>query len=197
MWLCVTGWAVTKLWRHHIPSQSLKLLKEQHSITSSCDVTLYHWASSYCILKVKCTLVQALRLCTGRTARRGSRVIALTFHDHSTRRGWGVSVMPRPLFTPIVQEAGWVPVPVWTHAENLAPTGIRSSDRPACSQSLYQLCYPVHVFWRHHNYLKCWDLLNEQQSITSQKMRIFVLAMLVTFIAYFLIQNVYKWSILY
>jgi len=38
--------------------------------------------------KVKCTLVQALRLCTGRTAHRGSRGIALLFHDHGTRRGW-------------------------------------------------------------------------------------------------------------
>jgi hypothetical protein len=32
-------------------------------------------------VKVKCTLVQALRLCTGRTAHRGSRGIALLFHD--------------------------------------------------------------------------------------------------------------------
>ena len=77
--------------------------------------------------KVKCTLAQALRLCTGRTAHRGSRGIALLFHDHGTRRGWGVSVTPRPLFTPgkdpapIVQEAGWAPGPVWTGAENLAP----------------------------------------------------------------------------
>jgi hypothetical protein len=31
--------------------------------------------------------VQALRLCSGRTAHRGSRGIALLFHDHSTRRG--------------------------------------------------------------------------------------------------------------
>ena len=62
--------------------------------------------------KVKCTLVQALRLCTGRTAHRGSRYIALLFHDHGTR------VAPQP---------------VWTGAENLAPTGIRSSDRPARS----------------------------------------------------------------
>ena len=35
---------------------------------------------------VKCTLVQALRLCTGRTAHRGSRGIGLLFHDHGTRR---------------------------------------------------------------------------------------------------------------
>ena len=37
--------------------------------------------------KVKCTLLQALRLCTGSTAYRGSRGIALPFHDHGTRRG--------------------------------------------------------------------------------------------------------------
>jgi len=51
-------------------------------------------------IKVKCTLVQALRLCTGRTAHRGSRGIPLLFLDHGTRRGWGVSVTPRPFFTP-------------------------------------------------------------------------------------------------
>ena len=38
-------------------------------------------------LKVKVTLVQALRLCTDRTAHRGSRGIALPFHDHGPRRG--------------------------------------------------------------------------------------------------------------
>jgi hypothetical protein len=38
-------------------------------------------------VKVKVTLVQALRLCTGRTAHRGSRGIDLPFHDHGTRRG--------------------------------------------------------------------------------------------------------------
>ena len=99
---------------------------------------------------VKCTLVQALRVCTGRTAHRGSRGIALPFHDHGTRRGWGVSVTPRLLFTsgkdpvPIVQEAWWAPVLVWTGAENLASTGIQSPDRPARSQSLYRLRFPAH-----------------------------------------------------
>jgi hypothetical protein len=65
-----------------------------------------------------------------------------------TRRGWGVSVTSRLLFTPgkdpvpIVQEAGWSPGPAWTGAENLAPTGIRSPYRPARSQLLYRLSYP-------------------------------------------------------
>jgi len=51
-------------------------------------------------VKVHPFTVQALRLCTGRMAHRGSRGIALFFLDHSTRRGWGVSVTHRPLFTP-------------------------------------------------------------------------------------------------
>jgi hypothetical protein len=70
------------------------------------------------------------------------------FTDHkSTIRVRGVSVTPRPLSTPgkdpvpIVQKAGWAPGPVWTLAENLAPTGIRSPYRLARSQSLYRLSY--------------------------------------------------------
>jgi len=101
-------------------------------------------------IKVNCTHVQALRLCTGRTAHSGSRGIALLFHYHGTRKGWGVSVTPRPLFTPgkypvpIAQEIGLSPRPVWTGAENLAPTGIRWPDRPGSSQSLCRLSYPAH-----------------------------------------------------
>ena len=78
-------------------------------------------------LSLKCTPVQALRLCTCRMADRGSRGIALPFHDHGTRRGWGVSVTPRPLFTPgrdpvpIVQAAGWAPVPVWDRCGKFRP----------------------------------------------------------------------------
>jgi len=60
------------------------------------------------------------------------RGIALLFHHRGTRRGWVVSSMPRPHFTPgkdpvpIVQEAGWVPGPVWTGGKTFVPTGIRS-----------------------------------------------------------------------
>jgi len=58
--------------------------------------------------------------------------MALLFLDYGTRRGWGVSVTPRLLFNPrkdpvpIVKETGWAPGPLWTGAENLAPTGISS-----------------------------------------------------------------------
>ena len=62
--------------------------------------------------------------------------------------GWVVNATPRPLYppgknpVPIVQEAGWTSGPVWTDAEDLATTGIRSPDRPAHSESLYRLSYP-------------------------------------------------------
>ena len=107
---------------------------------------LHHTAKKK--VRVKCTLVQALRLCTGRAAHRESTGVSLLFLDHGTRRGWGVSVTPLPLFTPgndsvpIVQEAGWTPGPVWTSAKNVTPIGILSPDLPARSQSLYRLSYP-------------------------------------------------------
>jgi hypothetical protein len=49
---------------------------------------------------------------------------------------WGpvVNATPQSLYpsgkgpVPIVQEDGWDPGPVWTGAENLAPTEIRSPD---------------------------------------------------------------------
>jgi len=44
--------------------------------------------------KVKCTLVQALRLCTGRTAHRWRKGIALLLLDHGTRRGEGSASRP-------------------------------------------------------------------------------------------------------
>ena len=45
--------------------------------------------------------------------------------------GWGqphasAASTPGKDPVPIVQEAGWAPGPVWTGAENLVPTGIRS-----------------------------------------------------------------------
>ena len=77
-----------------------------------------------------------------------SRGIALLLHDLGIEDGGGWSTPRHGRFTPrkdpvpIVQEAGWAPGPVWTGAENLAPTGIRSPDRPARSESLYRLSYP-------------------------------------------------------
>ena len=80
-------------------------------------------------------------------AQKGNRGIALLFFNLHAR--WGGWTTPRPgRFTPqkdlipIAKEAGWVPGRVWTGAENLAPTGIRSSDRPAHREPLNRLSYP-------------------------------------------------------
>ena len=96
-------------------------------------------------LKVKCTLVQALRLCRGHTGRRGSRVIALPSHDHGTRKGWEASVTSRPLFTP--GKTRWLGGPQGRSGQVRKispPTGIRSPDHPTRNQSLYRLRYPAH-----------------------------------------------------
>ena len=63
-------------------------------------------------VKVKVTLVQTLRLCTGRTAHRRSRRIALLFLDHGTRRGWratsrpGQSLLPGKTRYPLYRRLG-------------------------------------------------------------------------------------------
>ena len=62
--------------------------------------------------------------------------------------GWVVNVTSRPFLppgkdpVPIVQEAGWAAEQVWTSAENLASTGIRSPVRPTRSESKCRLPYP-------------------------------------------------------
>jgi hypothetical protein len=120
---------------------------------------IQHWQRGICLrgkVKVKFTLVQALRLCSGCMAHRGSRGIALPFLDHGTRRGVKgqyhalATLYPPPQKdpVPIVQGDGWAPGPVWTGVVNLAPTRIQSPDRPVRSQSLYRKSYPAHTCLR-------------------------------------------------
>jgi len=74
-------------------------------------------------------------------AQRGRRGIILLFLQARCQRH-APAVLPTESSVSNVQEVGWAPVPVWTCAENVAPTGIRSSDRPDRSESLYSLSYP-------------------------------------------------------
>ena len=69
---------------------------------------------------------------------------------------------------PIVQEAGWAPGLVWTGAENLAHTGIRSPYRPARSELLYRL--PQHYI----------NLLKPTGHVTRQQFNIQQLYVLTT-----------------
>jgi hypothetical protein len=86
----------------------------------------------------------------------GGRGIALLFLELGARRGWVVSVTPRPLYprgkpgTHCIR--GWVgPRDVLEVYEKFHPHReffyvlycfFRSPDLPACSQSLYRLSYP-------------------------------------------------------
>jgi len=87
--------------------------------------------------KVQCTLVQALRFCTGRTAHTGRRRIALLFLDDGTRR-----VRCQPHAPPALcswERHGTYCTGGWVgrsgQVQKISPNGIRSPDRPARSQS--------------------------------------------------------------
>jgi len=77
----------------------------------------------------------------------GSRGIYLPF-TLGARCGQLLRTTGRPLYprerdtVPIEQEVKWPPGSVWSGAENLATTAVRSPDRPARSESLYRLRYP-------------------------------------------------------
>ena len=96
--------------------------------------------------KVKCTLVHALRLCAGRTAHRGSRGIALLFHDHGTRRGERSASRPDrsyPRERPGTHcTGGWVgPRASLDRCGKSRPHRDSIPGPPARSQSLYRLSY--------------------------------------------------------
>jgi len=65
----------------------ISLLEAERSFYHNFRLKTADRKANILIIKVKVTLVQALRLCTGRTAHRGSRGIALPFLDHGTIRG--------------------------------------------------------------------------------------------------------------
>ena len=54
---------------------------------------------------------------------------------HMTRSGMSLKYQ-------VAQEEGWAPGQVWTSAENMVPSGMRSHDRSARSESLHRMPYP-------------------------------------------------------
>ena len=94
-------------------------------------------------VKVLFTVEQA------RKAQRGKqRYSFYPFLNLGGRWGWTVNSMPWPLYPlAILQQTGWAPGPVWTGAENLASSGIRSPNRPARIVIAIptELCRPMFV----------------------------------------------------
>ena len=68
---------------------------------------------------------------------------------------------------PIVREAEGASEPVWISAENLAPTGIRSPDRPARDEPLYRLRHPGSYFTQVFHDNAKWNICSDLQ-LTSE-----------------------------
>ena len=113
------------------------------------------WPPRFCCgagkAEVKRTPVRALRLCTGRTAHRGSRGIAHTFMTTALEGGKGSASRPGRSLSlgktryPLYRRLGG-PQARSGQVRKISPsTGIWSPDRPARSQSLYWLCYLAHL----------------------------------------------------
>ena len=88
-----------------------------------------------------------------------SRNIALLLLNLGARWGgwlapWPGHITPRketqnPLYKKLGGHWDW---PGWG-GKSLPPTGLRTWDYPACSESLYQLCYPSHNFTQMYGYV--------------------------------------------
>ena len=80
--------------------------------------------------------------------------------------GWSTSrpgrFIPEKGPVPIIQETEWAPGPVWTGAENLASTGIRSQGCPSRSKLLYWEIHETELQMKYDAVLKpgyskhCW-----------------------------------------
>ena len=93
-------------------------------------------------VKIKITSEQATEAQRGST---GSSFLSLTWAlDEVDGQHHSPAALPLVKTRCLLyRRLGGPPGPVWMGAENIAVTGIRSSDRPARSESLYRLSYHV------------------------------------------------------
>ena len=97
--------------------------------------------------------------------RRGRAVLLLSpgcYMGVGGQRHAPAALLPGRDPVPTVQEAGWTPEPVWTGAENLASTGIRSPDRPSRSSVAIptELLGPLHLGGSHNIQELRYDILD-------------------------------------
>jgi hypothetical protein len=125
--------------------------------------SFYDRHKPWCVLKSLKKKVKQSHYRTEQTQTVG-RVIALLFLDLGARKRCVVSITPRPLYSrgrPGTHcTGGWLgPRAGLDVCEKSRPTGIRSTDRPARSHSLYRLRYPgphnhFIPFWFHVSWVK-------------------------------------------
>jgi hypothetical protein len=107
--------------------------------------------AAVCNVKVKCALLQALRLCKDCTAHTASRDIALLFHDRGTGGcGWsaarpGRNLPPGKTRYPFYRRLS-VPQGRSGQVRKISsPPGFDPRTVHPVAQSLYRLSYPVHI----------------------------------------------------
>jgi hypothetical protein len=95
-------------------------------------------------VKVDFIIEQAMK-----TQKGGVGVQLYSFFNLDIRSGWVVSTIPQPLYPPgketrypLYRRLGGPQGRFGRVRKISLPTGIRSSDRPSCSESLYRLNYP-------------------------------------------------------
>jgi len=86
-------------------------------------------------LKGKLTVWHAVK------TQRGIELCFSSFLNLYARREWLVSATSCRTRYPLYKKLGRGPRPVWTGAENLAPSGFRTPDHPVRGESLYRLRY--------------------------------------------------------
>jgi len=114
---------------------------QQNEFIADFQTTQGQWEE-----KVEFILERAMK------AQCGSRAIVYSFFNLRARLGWVVNTMSWSLYplardpVPTIQEGGRAPGPVWTVAENLTTTRIRSLDCPAHGKLLYNYTISAHAF---------------------------------------------------
>ena len=103
--------------------------------TFNCNYSIWHWSNFG-----KCSVWSQLKM---RVMDRSLLPSAIVEGNRGNRKGWGVKATPRPHFTPREDSGthctgGWVGTRAGLDSCGKSrSTGIRSSDRPARSQSPY------------------------------------------------------------
>jgi len=149
-------WKINKCYVY-VPTICVRKSQWLSKLISNTAESVLRIVHIYIYIKVNCALVQARRLCTGRTAHRGSGGIALLFLDHGTRRGEesasspGRSLPPGKTRYPLYRRLGG-PQGRSAQVRKISPHRDSIPDRPARSGSLYRLSYRVHTHTHTHTH---------------------------------------------
>ena len=134
---------------HRYLATKLQLVRNLPRLVSATRVHEGRWKKARGVCGFILIVKKDVRPIAGHVRlRRGVKVQVYSFFNLDVKWRWVVNATLWPLYpregdaVPIQYGARSSPEPVWTCAENLAPTGIRYPDRPVRIESLYRLSHP-------------------------------------------------------